>query len=126
MEAEQLIKVAAGIRTISELEHKYTRELVFAAEVIKMAKKVMFLGFAFDPWNLIRLRIDSGGRSQSWKVRDKFVGTAFKLGSTRRTELKKASDGYLKLTAPDMDLQMFSGSGLLSWLKEPASCFQEG
>jgi len=122
VEVDQLIRVAAGLRTISEVERKYTPELISAAEIIKVAKKVMFLGFAFDQWNLIRLRIDSGGRCQPWNVRGKFYGTAFKLDSKRRRELSAASDGLLELTAADMDLQMFVEAGFLRWLKEPVAC----
>ncbi len=126
VEVDQLIRVAAGLRTISELEHNYTPELMYAAQMIEKAQKVMFLGFAFDQWNLIRLRIDSGGRCQPWNVRGKFYGTAFKLDSKRRRELSAASDDLLELTAAGMDLQMFAEAGFLSWLKEPVVSLQKG
>jgi hypothetical protein len=63
---EQILKSAAGIRVMPELSDDYGYDMRCAQQVIANAKKVLFLGFSYNPQNLERLRVVTQNPEESF------------------------------------------------------------
>lgn len=74
-----------GIRVPAQLEDDYGREMLLAQRAVKQAKRVIFLGFGYDPTNLERLRVGD------WAGTNKYFGTAYHLPPLRYEELLQES-----------------------------------
>lgn len=102
-------RASQGIRVVTELNHDFGTDMVFAQKAIAEAEKVIFLGFGYDRLNLDRLRISS------WKI-GKCFGTALNLDQARHKELLEWTDKKLTLARRDV--------GIYSYL-QTAECWKD-
>jgi hypothetical protein len=109
---ECLKQAAANIRVMHELDHNHGSAMNQAKFLIHNAERVIFVGFAYDTWNLERLRIVSGFSDLKWEGGPKFYGTCFKESDEKVSQVKSLSAGCLELASPLVDVCSFARSGL--------------
>jgi len=90
----EILVASQGIRIPTQLDNDFGRDMVFARKAIQEAERVIFIGFGYDDNNLYRLGVDT------WE-REKYFGTAYKLGKARIKELMTRSADKLSLGSPD-------------------------
>lgn len=102
----EILRASKGIRVPVEIaiSNKLGNEMAEAHKAIKRAKRVVFLGFGFDPSNLDRLRVEDPTGCDSWAGTNKFFGTAYHLSESRRQELQRESGGRLRLGGADTQI----------------------
>ena len=109
---ECLKQAAANIRVMHELDHNHGSAMNQAKNFIHNAERVIFVGFAYDTWNLERLRIVSGFSDLKWEGGPKCYGTCFKESAEKISQVESLSAGCLELASPHMDVCSFARNGL--------------
>jgi hypothetical protein len=86
--------------------------MLIAADMIKKAERVVFLGFGYDTWNLRRLGIVPWRGAEWWEPGRRYFGTSFKMKPEERDRVLAQSQQCLELAEPDVDVCAYAAERL--------------
>jgi hypothetical protein len=114
-----LVQGAENIRVIHELERRHGDPMLIAADMIKKAERVVFLGFGYDTWNLQRLGIVPWRGAEWWDPGRRYFGTSFKMKPEERDRVLAQSQQRIELAEPDVDVCGYAAERLEELLLGP-------
>jgi hypothetical protein len=107
-----LVQAADNIQVIHELKRGHGDPMLIAADMIKKAERVVFLGFGYDTWNLRRLGIVPWQGAELWDPGRRYFGTSFKMKPEERDRVLAQSQQCLELAEPDVDVCAYAAEHL--------------